>query len=224
MASFVPIDIVDFNRRMGISFSDPSHAGSAVGSVIALRDVAAVEHVQSMSLDYLTRLLSNVTLAGDPTVRPYAGCDLKLLRVDPDGLLLPQTFVERPKYQRIVEGITDQLGAFTMTRGIAKRTPSIIIGRDADGRRCLAHYLPPLIEEHGGKLQLLDGTHRCFLVRAVGTTIESVVIRGVKAPFPCQPQRWRDLQKVDEKPPLEQRYPGLNPALFRDVKCIGIDG
>jgi len=51
-----------------------------------------------------------------------------------------------------------------------------------------------------------------------------VLIRGVKTPFPCEPQHWKDLQKVDQKPPLEQRYPGLKPELFRDVKCIGIDG
>lgn len=224
MASFNPIDIAEFNRRMGICAYDALHGKGAVASVIALRDIAAVESVQAMTYDYLTRLLSNVTLAGDQSVRPYAGCDVQLLRVDPDGLLLPQTFVERPKYRRIVENISDKLEDFCQTRGIAKRTASVIIGRDADGHRCLAHYLPPLIEENGRGLQLLDGTHRCFLARAVGTTIESIVIRGVQAPFPCTPQRWHDLQKVDQKPPLEQRYPGLNPGLFRDVKCIGIDG
>lgn len=224
MPAFEPITLATFRDRTGIASGDLLPSWHEVGTVVALRDLVSVEHVQSMTVDYLSRLVRNVTLAGDDSVRPYQDCEVRLLRIDPDAVRSPQTFVERSKYQRIVEDVSDLLGGFCQARGIAKRTASVIIGRNAEGQRCLAHYLPPLVEESQGRMRLLDGTHRCFLVRAVGTTIESVLIRGVTVPFPCEPQNWRDVRKVDAKPPLEERFAGLNPALFRNVKHIGIDG
>lgn len=70
----------------------------------------------------------------------------------------------------------------------------------------------------------LDGTHRCFLIKSIGTTIETVVIRGVTAPFPCDPQPWSRVRQVDAKPPRPERFVDLRPEFFRDVKHIGIDG
>jgi len=135
-----------------------------------------------------------------------------------------QTFVERKKLQRILEDFGGMWNAFAVTRGIAKRTASIIYGRTESHAHAIAHYLPPIAEENDGRLLLLDGVHRNFLVRSIGTTIETVLIRGVRERFPCRCGRWDEVSPVDEKPPKSERFHDLEPGLFRDVKSIGIDG
>ena len=107
---------------------------------------------------------------------------------------------------------------------MAKSTAAIVLGRTAADEPCIAHYLSPIVEEHGGRLILMDGVHRNFLVRCVGTTIESIVIRQIGEPFPCDVRSWDEVRVVEEKPPKDQRFFNLRPELFRDVKHIGIDG
>jgi hypothetical protein len=224
MSSFAPIPLEVFQERTGIAKKDLAPLRGRARKVVSLRDVVTAESVQAMPIEYLQRLISNVTLAGDPGVKPFAGLEIQMLRMDPDSLLVAQTFVERGKYRRILENISDFFDGFCVSRGMAKRTASIVRGRDADEEPVIAHYLPPIVEEHGGKLHLLDGTHRCFLIKAVGTTIETITVRGVTTPFPCVPQQWSDVRKVDAKPPPEERFVGLDAARFRDVKRVGIDG
>jgi hypothetical protein len=62
------------------------------------------------------------------------------------------------------------------------------------------------------------------MMLSVGTTIESVVIRGVQQPLPCDARGWDSVKPVDEKPPKPERFFNLRPEYFRDVKRIGIDG
>ncbi len=57
-----------------------------------------------------------------------------------------------------------------------------------------------------------------------GTTIEVIKVSDVKVPFPCDFGRWRDVRMVAEKPKKSERFHNLMPALFRDLKFIGIDG
>jgi hypothetical protein len=224
MGSFAPIPLEVFRERTGMAVSDlVPHWGEA-RRIVSLRDIVKVESVQAMSREYLWRLIDNVSLIGDPSVKPYAGCRSQILRMDPHGVLVAQTFVERPKYLRILENVSGFFGDFCMTRGIAKLNACIVLGRDAAGEQAIGHYLPPIVEEHEGRMHLLDGTHRNFLVKSVGTTIETIVIRKVKTPFPCVPQQWKTVRGVDEKPPVAERFEDLRPELFRDVKSIGIDG
>lgn len=222
--AFSPISLEQFRDRTGIGSADIAPLWGAAERIVALRDLAAVEAVQAMPREYLARLIANIGLEGRPEEKPYAGREIALLRTDPNSLLVAQTFVERPKYRRILEHVSGLFDGFCMTRGMAKLTASIVLGRDADGAPCIAHYLPPLVEENAGRHVLLDGTHRCFLIKSVGTTIESVLVRGVDTPFPCEPQPWSNVRKVDEKPPRPERFVDLRPEYFRDVKRIGIDG
>ena len=224
MASFTPIPLDVFRSRAGIAAADLTPMWGEARSVVSLRDIVRVESVQAMKRDYLFRLLENVTLAGDPGRKPYVGCRTQMLRVDPHGVLVAQTFVERPKLYGVLENVSKYFEDFCVSRGMAKLNASIILGRNAAGEMVLGHYLPPIIEEHGGRFHLLDGTHRSFLVKAVGTTVETIVIRGVKVPFPTTAQSWRDVRSVDVKPPVSERFVDLRPELFRDVKSIGIDG
>jgi len=221
---FSHISLEDFERRTGIETAGLAPVWDSAARIVSLRDIQEIVSVQAMPLAYLTRLIYNIGLEGDQGVRPYAGLTIKRLRMDPGGLHVAQTFIERRKYRALLEDFPCVFDGFCVTRGIAKLTANIIIGRLADGTMGIAHYLPPIVEENNGILCLLDGTHRNYLIRAAGTTIESVVIIGVSTPFPCEPQKWPSVRAMDEKPARDQRFVNLRSELFRDVKSIGIDG
>ena len=222
---FLHIDMEIFEDRVGISRKQLVHFWDHAKKVVSLRDIVRVESVQVKPLDYLRRLLVATCLEGDAAEHPYKNCEIRLVRMDPASLVVGQTFVERGKYQSLLEGFSDIFDGYCVTRGVAKCNALIVLGRDADGVLAIAHYVPPIVEESGDfHFRLLDGVHRNFIVMAVGTTIETIVLCGVKVPFPCQLLRWQSLRLVDQKPPREERFSHLRPELFRDVKFAGIDG
>ena len=121
-----------------------------------------------------------------------------------------------------MENFTNFFQEYCITRGAAKCNAYIIIGIK-DNIKVLAHYVPPIIEENYDST-LLDGVHRSFLIKNVGTTSEAIIIKDVKIRFPSIPQDWSLVNFVDTKPPRETRYKELNTSLFRDLKKVGIDG
>lgn len=171
----------------------------------------------------MERLVFSTTLEGQDT-RPYQDCTIQRARVDPYNLLVGQTFVERPKYQRLIESLNQAFQGFCINHGFAKCISLIVLGKINDGSLALAHYLPPIVEEHSCGLHLLDGVHRNFLTKAIGTTIETIIIKGVKTPFPCEVGEWSRVKIVEQKPPRNERFINLKPILFRDLKWVGIDG
>jgi hypothetical protein len=178
-----------------------------------------------MRRSYLKRLLQSVTLEGDHQQRPYEHCEIELASIDPKHLAIGQTFVQRGKYQALIESFGSELEEdFCVSRGTAKCNALIMFGRTLDGEDAIAHYLPPIIEVSGDSHFLLDGIHRNFLVMRVGTTIESVLVKGVTVPPPCDAKTWSDVKVVDEKPPRAERFYNLHPPLFRNLKWIGVDG
>lgn len=195
-----------------------------IDHLVPFGELVDLVSVQDMPREYLAKLMSNVSLDGDDGARPYAGCEIELARMDPQVVQVGQTFVERAKYRRLLENFSTFFKGFCGARGIAKRTAAVVLGRTADGSYAAAHYLPPIVEQNGDRLLLLDGVHRNFLIKAVGTTIETIIVRNVTAPFPCDPQSWEKVLPVDEKPPRPLRFFNLRPELFRNVKRIGIDG
>lgn len=221
---FTPIPLDDFAARTGIRARALADAWHGAERLVSLRDIATVTALQAMPIAYLEALLRNVTIAGDPNVRPYAACRIDQLRMDPQSLAVGQTFIERGKYRALLEEFPALFAGFSVTRGPAKCTAYVVAGVAKDGSPVIAHYLPPIIEEHGNALVLLDGVHRNFLIGSVGTTIETLVLRGVATPFPADTRGWDAVMPVDEKPPKDQRYFNLRPDLFRDLKHIGIDG
>jgi len=221
---FIPVDLKGFEQRTGIDRRGFAGSWTEADRIVSLRDITTVLAVQAMRRDYLQLLLESVTLAGDPTVRPFKGKRIQTLRMDPNGVMVGQAFIERQKYMDLLERFPNVFKDFTMTKGIAKLTAQIVLGRTADGEVVLAHYVPPIVEQHGDQMVLLDGVHRNFLILRSGTTVETVLIRGVDAPFPATPQRWEVVKPVDAKPPVEERFFDLRQEFFRDVKSSGIDG
>jgi len=224
-AMFLHIDMEVFEERIGISRKQLAHVWDHAEKVVSLRDMVKVESVQVMPLDYLRRLLVGTRLEGDTGEHPYKNCDIKLARMDPASLVVGQTFIERRKYQSLLEGFSDIFHGYCVTRGVAKCNALIVLGRTATNELVIAHYIPPIVEQGDDAcLRLLDGVHRNFIVMAVGTTIETIILHGVKVPFPCGLSGWHSLRLVDEKPPRQERFSHLRPELFRDVKFVGIDG
>ena len=225
---FTPISLPDFEERTGIRRADFVHLWDSVVRVVSMRAIKTVLGVQAMPRAYLEQLLRSVTLIGDRSCRPYEKSEIRLVRTDPRGVTVGQTFLERRKYLNFLEGFTSIFDGFCLPRGISKITAMIILGRTEQGELVLAHYIPPIVEDGNGGSRnghrLIDGIHGSFVVKEAGTTIESVVIRGVEAPLPFEPKEWKEVQIVDEKPPAEERLFGSRLELFRDLKFSGIDG
>jgi len=223
---FKPVALKDFFKRTGISKKSFSLSSwQNAGQVVSLRDLKKITQVMAMPTSYLEQLIFNIGLLGDLDNKVYKGCGIKITRIDPNALKIGQTFVERKKYAAIIENFENIFHNFCLPNGVARLNALVVLGQMEDGKFAIAHYLPPIVEEHSGKLLLLDGIHRNFLVKNVGTTIETIIVTRVKVPFPCSVFPWDKITPVDEKPKdKKDRFLNLDDSLFRDVKSIGIDG
>ncbi|MEA3249531.1 MAG: hypothetical protein U9Q03_04195 [Patescibacteria group bacterium] len=221
---FNPIELREFEKRTGNRRLDYHNLWDSADRIVSLRDITDTYVVADMPLSYLGRILKNVTLVGNPRVYPYEDKDIQTLRVDPGGVRIGQTFLERRKILALMEEFPNVFEEFTTTRGIAKLNAKIVLGRTADDSIAIAHYLPPIVEQHGCRMILLDGIHRFFLMLRSGTTIETVVVYGIERPFPASVQKWDSIRMVETKPPKDERFFDLKPGLFRDLKSVGVDG
>jgi hypothetical protein len=221
---FTSVPLAQFEERTGIKSRDYPGILQGIEQIVSLRDIAKPQQVSVMPRDYLESLVRNITLARSATEKPYEHLEICLERTDPHGLLIGQTFVLREKYRSILEDFADLFDGFCVTRGAAKCNAMVVAGYSIDGVLSLAHYLPPIVEEHYGHRVLLDGIHRNYLVMKIGTTLETVVVKGVRTTFPAKPQRWSQIKVVNEKPVLEDRYFDLQHSLFRQLHEVGIDG
>lgn len=212
----------EFKARTGLNL--PNNNWN-IKKVVPLKDIVKVRDLNIMPEHYLEGILRNVTLEGDSTVQPYKDADIRHYRVDPTSLMLAQTFVERKKYQRLIEDLGQLFSGFCTNNGFAKCTALIVVGEtNNEGEIVAAHYLPPLIEVHTEQPCLFDGTHRNYITMRIGTTIESVIMRNIKTPVPCTFSTWSMINVVDAKPPREERFINLNAHYFRNLGFTGIDG
>lgn len=221
---FDPIDLGDFEKRTGIARQDVTLWGGA-GRIVSLRDLVRIEDIKVMPTGYLERLLHSVTLVGDPSVRPFAGCKIRRMQFDPKQVAIGQTFVERKKCMTWLENDVDKLfQGFDIPAGPLHKRSMIILGRTASDEQAIAHYLPPIVERHGNMHVFMDGIHRSFFALRAHPSLEAIKISDVHVPFPADFQSWKDIATVDDKPPKAERFFNLKPELFRDLKHIGIDG
>ncbi len=220
------IPFQEFLKRTGFS---PDSFGfrncEGISYIVAPTDLKRILMVNVMPLNYLHGLLSKIGTLGDPDNKVYAQAKIEMACIDPNSLSLGQKFVYRKNYTAILENFRNLFTEFTAPRGISKLTPYLIVGKNINDHIVLAHYLPPMVEIHGNNSVLLDGVHRNFIAKQSGNNPETIIIRGVKVPFPCTPKPWSEIKVVDKKPEnLEDRYFDLKKELFRDLKAIGIDG
>lgn len=219
---FQNIDPEEFYQRTGQKLSN-GFGPRDIKAVVPLTDIGEAIDITLMSNEYLRALICNVRFSSNEQERVYDGCKISAQRIDPRCLSLGQTFVQRSKLLRQIEDVPKIFAKFPIYHG-AKCNAMIVYGKTYEGLPAIAHYIPPIIEVHDGRLLLLDGVHRNRLTLSVGTTIESIIIEKVRFPFPCDIDGWNKVKTVDEKPPVQERFYNLNPSLFRDLKWVGIDG
>lgn len=222
---FDPIPIDEFRRRAEMNGREIEHSWGGAQKVVSLRDLVSIDAIQLMSLVYLEKLLSHVVLEGGNNERVYADCKIHIMQANPSVANIGQTFVERSKCQNILENVGNIVEQFATPSGAFHVGAFIALGRNKAGEVCIAHYLPPIAEMNGETTwKWLDGIHRGWLNRQLGSTIPIIAIEGIKIPFPCSVHPWKNVKAVDQKPPREERFFDLKPELFRNLKYIGIDG
>jgi len=155
---------------------------------------------------------------------PYEKSRIQVFGREPKGMDIGQTFVLTSKLISIMEGLEKGVFQEFVVKGISKMPPVQMYGLDAEGRKALAFYIPPIIEIHGQQAVLIDGIHRSRLCGGAGTTVNAVHISYVDAPLPFDPITWDDVRIMDEKPPVAERYKNLRKEYFRDLSAIGVDG
>lgn len=174
----------------------------------------------------LLERLRDVRLRGFPDVAPYAGADLRLVRVDPGALAPPQRYVLRDGVQTMhdlraalaphdLDPLALDGGAFVTIDG--DRIPVI----------------PPIVEEShepGGRVVdvVADGLHRVYAARQLGLPITVVQARGLPREHPyyalALDEGWAGVAELDELPDGFQKKTYRNPdnykSLFRQYNAV----
>ena len=198
---------------------------NAIEVIVPLRDLAVVESLVPMRRNTLAYFISRIrTLDGQPV---FENNDIEMLKLDPRLLKIGQKFAYRENYVHLLESVTDIFDEFMITGGLGELGAFFAFGRDENDRKCMALYIPPIVEQHGAELVIMDGIHRDYIIKSTGTVINAVVVKNVTTPFPCSFHSWDELKVIglEEKPKdINERYFDLNKGLFRDLKFLGIDG
>jgi hypothetical protein len=215
----------EFQNRTEIPTSLLCPMWQDANRVISMRDLTNIIAVSDMPKKYLRALIDSIPLVGDPNIFPYRDKKIDLVRCDTQHIRIGQTFVQNDKCLNLLNSFSRLFWDFAGVRGFAKQTCKVILGQDKSGEHVIAHYLCSIIEHYAQDLALLDGVHRQYIAKGVGTNIETLFIRNVEVAFPARLHHWREIRQVDTKPvDKNDRYFDLRPELFRDLKAIGIDG
>lgn len=197
-----------------------------VQRIVPLRYLADITSAPiPMTMEMLWNLIWRVrTIDGQ---MPFVRATIELRKVDPHQLKIGQKFVYRENYQSLLENLTGLFGKFAISSGVSELGAYFVFGKDKDGFRAMACYIPPIIEQHNADLVIMDGIHRSYITKQLGSTISGIIVRNVAIPFPCGLHPWEDIRVIglSEKPrDINLRYFELKKELFRDLKYYGIDG
>jgi len=212
----------ELEKRTGIDLNGRFRDYSMV---VPFRDMGQVDHLAFMTEEGIDKLIRAIPLRGDKRIKPYEDSQIELYCREPKGILLSQRFVLESKLLNLMSSFCDaNLFRGFITKGISDMPPAIIYGRDTEDEKVLSLYLPPIVEQRSEGDVLLDGTHRCYICRSVGSSAYMIHVKGVPASYPTTPVTWDECQLYSEKPDTSVRYKGLNKNLFRDLNYVGIDG
>jgi len=210
------LSVEDFKERTRMDL-DPE-----AEFIIPLRNVPKIKRMEDMKQCYLEALLRTVP-TNDKKHIPFQNAEFQYYEWNPSNIRAPQTFVQIDKLVNLLDLTTTGIFADYGYTGFTRLTPKVVYS-EINETLYAALYVPPIIEQHDGDYLLLDGVHRSSLVRGTGGSMRYIVIKDVNVEFPTTPRPWEDVQKVQYKPPMEERYENLKPELFRDLKYVGIDG
>jgi len=223
-SDFSPIAVHDFEERTGIQLASVSAEYAPMEVIVAPRDIQEVSAVSLMPDAYRDQLLASIGIAYNRNRKVYKRLEVHLWMVDPNAVRVGQKFVYLPNIISLITDFRESFKGFGTIRGFTQGGAYLIMGTH-EGKRALAHYLPPIVEIHGDQWILMDGVHRTYLARQAGVPLQCLVVHGVQLTFPCAPHSYNEVGILEEKPPhAKDRYWDLDPNLFRDLKYVGIDG
>lgn len=217
----IHLDIAEFEKQLHLP--DLGH----VTKIVPLRRISEIHSLIPITSEMLTYLVRRIsTLDGG---LPYKNASIQMVKVDPRQLKIGQKYVYRENYQKLMEEVPGILRNFMVTSGgLSDLGAYFVFGINGDtDALCLACYLPPIIEQHSWGLPVMDGIHRNYISKQSGGTPNSILVRNVELPFPCDAQNWSKIEIIplaDKPDRIEDRYFGLNKGLFRNLKYLGIDG
>jgi hypothetical protein len=88
--------------------------------------------------------------------------------------------------------------------------------KPADGTERLIP--PPLIEEHGGQLVIIDGLHRLYEATQTGMgAVTITVLRGELERLPADVMSWDEVSLIDRHTPRTEKFRNLDEAVFRQI-------
>ena len=143
----------------------------------------------------------------------YESADLSYEDVELSKLYLMNPFIRALKYKQIsllfdVYG-SNQIDRFGSAAFVFNNGKDSIIG-------------PPLVEEHNGKLYVIEGNTRCtYAYRHGMKSLRMVVARKVNKPLPCNPDDISTVDQVnitDKKISGNERYEAFDYSLFRHIE------
>ncbi|MBT3324235.1 hypothetical protein HN840_01290 [archaeon] len=191
-------------------------------TIVPLRNIVEATEIVLMREELLKTLIRSVPIK-DTDNKPYENSQIDLYRIQPRGLHVGQTFVYQGKINTILSNLGLRFRGYS-NLGVSEMMPSVVFGRDNEGEKVLALYVPPIIEHHKEGPILLDGLHRCFLCETVGASTLAIHIINPSEDIPFDPIRWEKIQYVKDKPEQTKWYNNLKKELFRDLNYVAIDG
>lgn len=202
--------------------------------IIPLREIKKTEGIALFKFEIFNALIKKIPLrsTGKEIIYPYKNANISVFEREPQGMRIGQKFVLKEKLISMMEELstTNNEGVFRdyIAKSLSKMHPVQVYGRDANGEKAIAFYIPPIIEIHGNDAVLIDGAHRSYICSAAGTPINAVHISGNPkypiTPLPFDPISWQDTKIMDKRPAIESRYKNLRKEFFRDLSAVGIDG
>lgn len=165
--------------------------------------------IQRGGLDELIRRLKTVEQYSSESV------SITLEEIDVGRIIFLTKFVKSYKYNQIYR-IFD-----LYSRVEARCFEPLEIVRDIGAQRVVMPITPPVVEQHGEDLYVIEGNNRLLhLVRERGATRALVlVVRGVSSALPSEGKmRIGQIRVTDEERTGEQRYVGFQRQQFREIE------
>src|SRR3989344_3864690 len=220
----------EFFRRLNLTERDFEARLSlldikTVTRIVPLRSLTHIESVVPLSQALLFEIISKIKTVDGKL--PFKNSEVSLCRIDPRNLKIGQKFAYRENYQGLLETLPNILETSAVAGSFGDLGAYLFAGMDEEKKYAMAFYLPPMIEQHESNLVIMDGIHRNYLTKQMGSTIIAVIVKNVNVEFPCGRRNWQELTIIDlaQKPSdINERYFDLKKNLFRDLKFLGIDG
>lgn len=192
--------------------------------VLPLKNLKEIHSIIPITNDFLLNIVRKIKTLDNQS--PFECSTISMVKLDSNQLKIGQKFVYRENYQNLLEGLPKIFSEFLINSGLSDLGAHMIFGTD-NQNYCLSYYIPPIIEKHKTDLIIMDGIHRNYINKQMGTTLNAIVVEHVSVPFPCSFHAWEEIQIIPlrNKPRnINERYFDLRKNLFRDLKYLGIDG